>query len=132
MEIPDKLRNFIFEYIDSVELIEILLFLSDRESESKTAVEISKELRSNPASVQNRLAVLHSLGLIRESESSAQSYQYSPKSEELGEIVRLLAQEYKLRRHKVFEIVFSPSKQARSLADAFMMRKGPKKGDKGG
>lgn len=132
VEIPDKLRNFIFEYIDSVEVIEILLFLFERNQEAWTALDISKELRSNPASVENRLAILNSLGLVRLADESRDAFRYSPKTPELDEIVHLLAQENKMRRHKLYEIVFSPSKQARPLAEAFLMRKEIKKGDKDG
>ena len=127
---PEKLRIFLFEHIDSVELIEVLLFLrSQRDTPDmwKSADEVSQELRSNTNSVGSRLTALRSLRLAEEDSQQPGKYRFEPQSPELIELVDLLAQEYKLRRHRVMEVVFSSAKKARDFADAFVLHRDPRK-----
>lgn len=84
-------------------------------------------------SVTNRLTTLQSIGLAVEAENDPGKFKYKPRTPDLDEIVTLLADEYKTRRHKVLELVFSSAKRARKFADAFMVTSTPsKKGEKDG
>lgn len=124
--IPDDVRQFIFEHVDSVAQLEVLFFLRDRRSDSFTAEQISKELRANPSSVAHRLTHMQALGLLSEDQSNSGNFKYDPRSEELSGLIDKLYDCYKIRQHKVLELIFSTVKRARQFADAFTLAKPPK------
>lgn len=124
-DISAKLKQFIFEFVDSVELIEVLLFIRNHSDKWFSATQISSELRSNPNSISNRLSKLASIDLI-EQDSAKDLFRFSPQSEELKNIVSELSNEYLLRRHRIFELIFSSSKNARQFANAFIVNKANK------
>lgn len=119
-EISPKLKQFIFEFVDSVELIEVLLFIRNHSEKWFSAAQISMELRSNPDSILNRLSRLATIGLL---EQNKDLFRFHPKSSKLNEISSELSNEYFLRRHAIFELIFSSSKTARQFADAFIITK---------
>lgn len=121
-DISANLKQFIFEYVDSVELIEVLLFIRSNADKWFSATQISTELRSNPTSITNRLSRLASIGLI---EKDNDQIKFHPESDELKDLVTELANEYLLRRHRIFELIFSSSKTARQFANAFIVNKKP-------
>jgi Mn-dependent DtxR family transcriptional regulator len=121
-DISANLKQFIFEYVDSVELIEVLLFIRSNADKWFSATQISTELRSNPTSISNRLSRLSNIGLI---EQNQDQIRFQPENDELKNIVTELANEYLLRRHRIFELIFSSSKTARQFADAFIVNKKP-------
>ena len=125
-DIPEKVRHFIFEQIDSAEQLEVLLFLRQNQDKVWTSQEVSNELRSTPISVGSRLESLERLFLL---EKSDKGYKYHPQSDELRATVDQLNEIYKVRRQKIFELIFSPMKKAKHFADAFMVHKPTKKGD---
>jgi len=131
-EISERVKNFIYLYVDSIELLEILLrFQKDREK-SWDAPSLAGEFRSHTSSIQNRILFLQSVGLLSEDANAKQRYQYNPANQELDEIISELAEIYRVRRHTVFELIFSPMKKARDFANAFRLGKGPKGGTDNG
>jgi predicted transcriptional regulator len=124
-EISAKLKQFIFEYVDSVELIEVLLLMRNNFEKWFSATQISTELRSNPTSISKRLMRLVNIGLLEQNNDKDQ-FRYKPASLELKEIVSELSNEYLLRRHSIFELIFSSSKNARQFANAFIVNKANK------
>lgn len=124
-EISPLLQQFIFEFVDSVELIEVLLLMRNNPDKWFSADQISAELRSNPKSITNRLKRLSSIGLL-EQENGKDLFRFKPSSNELKEITNELSNEYLLRRHRIFEIIFSSSKTARQFANAFIVTKSNK------
>lgn len=127
--ITDEIRTFIFERIDSVELLEILLLLWGKRDGSWTARAVSDQLRTNPESTSRKLENLVAMGLVTRVEESAETYRFDAGSQSNDELVAKLAEDYRIRPHKVLELIFSPTKKARSFADAFLA-KGPPKGNK--
>lgn len=115
---PSSVSAFIFEYIDSVEQLEVLLLLSGALNRTWTAEELSRELRSNPNSIAQRLQPLCHSGLVV---CIDQEYRYAPKDAALDVVVRELALANKTHRHRVLELIFSPLKKARMFADAFRL-----------
>lgn len=131
-EISAKLKQFIFEFVDSVELIEVLLLIRNHSEKWFSASQISAELRSSPTSISKRLSRLAHIGLLAQDEALDQ-FRFSPETDELRDIVSELANEYLLRRHSIFELIFSSSKNARQFADAFIVNKSNKpNGDSNG
>ncbi|MBI3803141.1 MAG: hypothetical protein HY282_05195 [Nitrospirae bacterium] len=127
--ISDNVKRFIGGYIDSVELLEILLLLRGSPGREWDPVSVSRELRSNPNSVTMRLNHLCTRGLLLMKESPSPLYFYKPKTEELDLVVKELAEAYRMRPTRVIEFIFS--KQAdmlRDFSDAFKFRKDDKNG----
>ena len=125
--IPEDVQQFIFEHIDAIEQLDVLLLLRSTPTREWSAREVSDELRANPASITDRLASLAGLNLLVESGSTPPLYRFAPKEAAVAAVIDKLAEVYRVRRHKVFELIFSPIKRARSFARAFLVVRGPKK-----
>ena len=128
-EISAKLKQFIFEFVDSVELIEVLLLMRNQPDVWFNAAQISAELRSSPTSIAKRLSRLAHIDLLAYQDDQ---FRFSPHTNELKDIVSELANEYLLRRHSIFELIFSSSKNARQFADAFIVNKSKPNGESNG
>ena len=132
-ELPYSLKKFIFECIDSVEQLEILLMLSADRTKAWSPESLNLELRSNVNSVKKRLSRLRALGLIKSKSNSPEEYYFSPETPELEQSVAELSEVYATKKHRVLEMVFTPLKQVRFLADAFRLSsKNPDDGENDG
>jgi hypothetical protein len=121
-DISEKLKQFIFAHIDSVEQLEVLLIFHRDSGKCWDVQALSNELRANPTSIGKRIASLKTLGLITP-QTDPSKYCYHPKTPELAALTDSLAQAYKVRRHRVLELIFSSMKRAKDFADAFKVRK---------
>lgn len=120
--LSDELVQFIFENIDSVEILEVLLLLRAKSGQYMNAEMINAELRANVESIKTRLAHLIALGLIKNDSENSLHFRYAPATPELSALVDSLAEGYKIRRQKIFSIIFSPAKRMRDFAEAFVVR----------
>jgi hypothetical protein len=127
-EISDRIRQFIFQNIDSVEELDVLIFLMEQKPSSHNAEGIASNLRINPRSVSNRLLHLEHLGLVASDAADSTHFKYSPKSIDLDSMAVELCEEYRIRKHRILEIIFSPTKRARQFAAAFTITKPDKPG----
>ena len=120
--IPDGVRAFLLQCIDSVEQLEVLLHLHRTPQEFWTSESVAQALYSNPASIAQRLAGLHSNGLLIQTSGSA--YRYQPKTAELDVTVSQLAETYRQRRVAVITVIASkPLEKVRAFSEAFRLRK---------
>jgi hypothetical protein len=120
--IPEDVRRFLLQCIDSVEQLEVLLHLYRTPEQSWSSDAIALALYSNPASIARRLAGLSSHGLL--TLTSAAAYRYQPKTAELGATVSQLAETYRQRRVAVISIIASkPMENVRAFSEAFRLRK---------
>lgn len=124
--ISEDIKQFVFAHVDSVELIEVMMLMRERKSQKWTAEALSHEMRGNALSVANRLETLTRIGVVVKDENS--EYLYQPQTTDLETLVDRLATAYKVRRHQILELIFSPMKRARNFADAFLLT-GPGKKD---
>lgn len=115
---PEHVRQLIFEHIDSVEQLEVLLFMRAHRDKTYEAKMISSELRSNTQSVLNRLLALEACCLVTQDDLH---FRYEAKTPELEDAVLQLSELYKVRPHKVLELIFSPLKKGRHFAEAFVV-----------
>jgi hypothetical protein len=123
-QIPDDVRQFVFEHVDSVTQLEVLFLLHNHTEREFDAEEVAKELRANIGACAKYLEALTSTGLLKDSDGS---YRYEPDSPELDTVIKHLIDSYKIRPHKVMELIFSNSKKARNFADAFNLSKSTKR-----
>lgn len=131
--IPEKVQHFIFEYIDSVEQLDILLFLRVNKGQWFTADQIGKDLRLNSNSVKARLSLLKNQSLIDSNHESPEAYAYTDRAAELERVLEDLTLNFRIKKHKILELIFSPAKKARQFADAFAIgRKSSGEGENNG
>jgi hypothetical protein len=129
-DLPENVRKFIFEFIDSVEQLDILLLMHAHRDQYWNAKTLSHELRSNVNSVQARLQKMSNLGLIQENPQAAGDFQYGPQNAEWDKTITDLAEIYPTKKHRVLELVFTPLKQVRLISNAFRLSQ--KKSEDGG
>lgn len=125
-DIPDNLRQFIFEHVDSLALLDVLFLMRIQNETWFDAEGLSRELRTSAHSVAHRFQVLGQIGLLREDENRKGFFKYAPRTPELEQIATQLAEFYRIKPHKVLELIFSTVKRARQFADAFAINKSHK------
>jgi hypothetical protein len=120
--LPDDVHRFLYQNIDSVEQLEVLLLLRRGLERGWTADEVARELYSHPSSILHRMASLSGRGLLRELEPAC--YQYAPRSTELHDTVTRVAETYRERRVAVITLIASkPIENVRAFSDAFRFRR---------
>lgn len=128
-QLPIEVEEFVFNYIDSVEQLEILLLLSSSPEKVWSSEEVNQRIKSSESSVVQRLEKLASQGLVAVAQPNPARYQYRAATSELSAAVEALAVAYKERRLKVLQCIFSkPLSSLRIFADSFKIRKDSKDG----
>lgn len=129
-EIPISVKDFVFQYIDSVEQLDILLLLCSDQNKIWSAEELSAFLRSSRNSIEKRMTALEAQHLVSR---DGDGYRYTPEPESLNQTIKELGEIYKVHRYRILEIIFSPMKRGRDFADAFKITgpKEPKGGNNG-
>lgn len=122
--IPDDVRQFIADNIDSVAELEGLLLLSkDRETEWSTE-ELAKRLYTNSQQVEDVLARLYSLGFLARKEGNPPTYRYQPGITQLAKMVDRVGEIYSKYLIPVTNLIHSkPQTKVQQFADAFKFRK---------
>lgn len=122
--IPEIVRRFIIDHINSVESLEILLLLSTGTIREYTAEEVSRTLCTSLESATARLRELHRSKLLEAVESAgALKYRFDAASPQAG-VVADLEKVYKTRRVSVISFIYSnPTDPLRAFSDAFRLRK---------
>ena len=122
--IPEDVRRFILTSITSVPHLEALLlcrYASDQPWDSPT---IAQRLYISEKAAAELLADLRTAGFIVAIEPKAAFYRYHPGSDELRQMIDLLAETYSKNLVEVTNIIHSKTaKMAQQFADAFKWRK---------
>ncbi len=122
--LPEEVRRFIAEHIDSVEQLETLLLLYQHPERTWDAESVARELRIASVSAGERLEDMTHSGLMARKEGKPVEYRYASESAMLDEAVRGLAKAYSERRVSVINLIFSkPVDKIRTFADAFRIRR---------
>ena len=120
--IPQNVRSFIHDYIESVVQVEVLLLLYARPGRDFTSADVAAELRIEPSGAEAQLADLSGRGIL--AKAPAGSYRWAPRSAEAESAVAGLARAYGDRRVSVIGLIYAkPAGQLQSFADAFRIRK---------
>jgi DNA-binding HxlR family transcriptional regulator len=121
--LPDAVKRFILENVNSVAKLEVLLLLRAQRDTFWTAEAVSRALCTTPEMMAMQLAELQSRGLLISQEASQRQYRYEPKTSELEQTVAELDLMYKERRVSVINQIYSaPVDKVRTFADAFRLR----------
>lgn len=120
--LSDSVKQFIAEFLASVEQLEVLLHLYATAPRPWSAAAIAKDLYVAPESVQRRLEEFHEKGLFEKREGDL--YTFKPVRQDAERTVHELSLAYKERRVAVINQIFSnPQDHLRSFADAFKFKK---------
>jgi len=119
-EIPLVVTEFIEKYIESVDVLEILLWLRKTPENAWGASAVSKALALDNAVVAARLNELESLGLLRQrTVENDRLYQYGPAAQEVISAIDELAKVYSTFRVSIVGLIFSkPLKDIHTFPDS--------------
>ena len=122
--IPEDVRRFIVENINSVEQLEVLLLLKHHPGREWDAEAVSQALYSTPPAVLMRLTDLRDRGFLAEFPGPAPRFRYAPSRPGLDKLVEQLVQVYRNMRVSVITLIYSqPNSHVQAFADAFRLRK---------
>ncbi len=123
-DIPDAVRRFVGAYVDSLEQLEVVLWLHGNAHRSWTADEVTMELRLSRDSVSRRLERLHAQRLLLREDGAPPTYRFDAGNQALAQDVAAVARTYKERRVSVVNLIFSnPVDNVLEFADAFKLKK---------
>ena len=122
--IPDDVRQFIVDKIDSVAELEGLLLLR-RNSETEWNIEeLAQGLYISQQQTEDVLAHLYLLGLLEIKAGEPPTYRYQPNSPKSAEMVDRVAEIYSNYLIPVTNLIHSkPQTKVQKFADAFKFRK---------
>jgi hypothetical protein len=116
-------RQFLREYIQSIEQLEILQVLQREPLGEWTAQQVYDVIRSNAASIESRLRQFAEVGLVAEPEPGSGRFRFSPKNAELSHALAETLRVYRVRSVQVIETIFKPAADgAQRFADAFRFK----------
>lgn len=122
-DLPEDVRRFINQYIQTVGALDLLILLQRSPSRMWSLDEIAQELRTSALGVAGFVANFISNGLVTEHEGS--KYSYSGASNNLDSVVNSLASHYSIRPVAVVNAIYStPDDKIQTFADAFKFKKG--------
>jgi hypothetical protein len=122
--ISEEVKRFVYEHIESVEQLEVLLLLRSTAPAEWTAESVARELRIAAPSAAIRLDDLASRDLLIVTGPSRSVYRYEPAGVDRDRVLRALADAYSTHRVSLITLIFSkPSDTIRSFADAFKIWK---------
>ncbi len=122
--IPDKLKRFILLAVPSVPYLEAVLLLQGNPQKSWAFNEISQRLYLNDTAAETLFNELKTGGILAADQENFAHYRYQPITEELREMLDLLAAVYPKNLVDVTNLIHSKvNKKARLFADAFVLRK---------
>jgi len=118
--IPDDLREFILQYIDSISQLEALLILRSDPTVAWRAHELSQRIYVTAQRTAELLARLHADGFLVTEDGR---YRFQCRTEELRGKVERLATLYSASLIPVTNLIHSKPSRIREFADAFKLRK---------
>lgn len=123
--IPEDVKQFILQHIDSVAQLECLLLLQADPQISWSAATIAKELYINEAQAEALLAQLSAQGtLVKIEDNLPILYRYQPKSPEVEHMMVRVVSLYKQYLVPITHLIHSkPKTRVQEFADAFRIRK---------
>jgi hypothetical protein len=122
--IPDDVRQFIFDKIDSVAQLEALLLLRANPSDDWDAGAVAKRLYVDEPQARTALSRSLEEKFLVVSTTEPRRYRYQPESLELGEMIDRVAEIYAKNLVPVTNLIHSkPRSRVQEFADAFKFRK---------
>jgi len=122
--IPDDVKQFIFDKIDSVAELEGLLLLCRNPEIGWDSKTLAGRLYATEQQAEDVLAHLYSQNFLAVNKGSPITYRYQPGSPKLAETVDRVAEIYSKYLVPVTNLIHSkPQTKVQQFADAFKLRK---------
>lgn len=122
--IPEDVKQFILEKIDSVAELEGLLLFSRNSEKDWSVEELARRLYASPQQTVDVLTHLHSQNFLAVKEGKPMTYHYRPGTPKLAETVDHVAEIYSKYLVPVTNLIHSkPQTKVQQFADAFKLRK---------
>ncbi len=123
-EITEAVKNFIHQHINSVEQLEVLLWMLNSNNREWSAADLSRELYIQAASASTRLADLERSRLLKASQSTPPLYRYAPAEPALDQAAREVDAAYSIRRVGIINLILErPLDNVRVFSNAFRIRR---------
>ncbi len=120
----EQLDKFIALEINSLEQLEILLFVSGNPHKWWTVQDVYNVVKSSPQSVADRLNAMVDRGFLRKETDNEVRYQFAPVNENVWDLTSELRNAYKEKSVKVVQAIYSkPPDAVQEFAKAFRLRK---------
>ena len=126
--IPEPVRRFVDECIESVGLLEVLLLLQSDPDRTWTPAAVSREVRSERVWAEVQLEYLRTHGLLEAERGAGDpAYRYSPSRPEQDQVVSQLREAFATRRVRVIQLIFKQpqTERLRAFSEAFRFRREP-------
>ena len=121
--IPEEVKVFLANNIDSILELEILLLLRADAQRAWTAADLAKELKIDPAWAEEQLIRFSARGVLWRTDQSPIQFRYAP-AEALDATIARVAEAYVSHRVSIIGLIFSkPTSNLKTFADAFRIRK---------
>jgi hypothetical protein len=124
-KLPADVQHFIHSYIDSVELLWVLLLLHSDPEREWTIQDITVNLKSIDTSIAKRLEDLYGRQVLMKMDGGNEKHRFKPCTPKLDEVIRSLAEQNQLKPYRVMEAIYSrPDPALAAFAEAFKLRGG--------
>ena len=124
-EIPEPVRAFVAQKIDSAELLETLLLVHSGGEREWRPEEVARTIYTVPAGATRRLEQLAEMGLVSSNGAMNPAYRFAPSTAALRGQVDELAAAYRANRVGVINLIYNrPPDPLRSFSNAFKLRNG--------
>ena len=122
--IPEEVKRFLNQYINSIAELEIILILRMHRDQSWSSSSVADRIYSSEEVTARLLARLTNSGFITADGPSEAPFQYRPRHQELARMLDQLAEVYAKYLVPVSELVHKKSRRnIEGLAQAFRIRK---------
>lgn len=122
--IPDDVRQFIIQRIDSIAQLEALLLLRSNPQTEWSIEAVAKRLYISGQETAPLLTRLGAEGFLIAKGDLSSLYQYAPRSMELGQMIDRVAEIYAKHLVPVTNLIHAkPRNRIQEFADAFRLRK---------
>ena len=123
-DIPEGVRAFVAQHIESAELLETLLLVHSAPDREWSPDQVARSIYTVPASATRRLEQLVDMKLASSNGAADPAYRFAPGTPAQRGQVDALAAAYRANRVGVINLIYSPAPDPlRSFADAFKLRK---------
>lgn len=102
--LPVIVRRFIQDHFDTISSVEVLLLLQRQRARPWSSQAVARELRLDQEQADGILSRLDRGGLVHR---YGPDFQYAPSTDEVADIVQMLADHYSRYRWRITALVFS-------------------------
>ena len=122
--LPDDVRRFLDEHIESLEQLEILRVIAEDPAREWRASELAAEIQAEPSAAAAHVTALAGRGLVIASSKDGEAARHGTATPELGGRLAAVLAAYRERPVTMIKLVYArANERLRAFSDAFRLRK---------